>query len=214
MLVVEPHPDDLAWGVGGSVAKWSEEHEIYSLCLTEGVTAGHLNEGMRLVEYQRAEERKEQCLRANGILGVKETFFADLPDMKLNTVSHTAINRHVERVIGEVKPKVVFCPWVRDLNKDHLLTYESTMVAARRVKNVVCYETPSTKSFQPNLYVDITETFRRKIKALKQYPTEFSISNLPYKSTIDYARTVAKYHGFQVNVKYAEAFRLEVGFVE
>ena len=60
------------------------------------------------------------------------------------------------------------------------------------------------KSFNPNYFIDITKTIKKKIQAAKAYKQE--ISTWPHPRSINGIKNLAKYRGQSVGVKFAEAF--------
>ena len=82
-------------------------------------------------------------------------------------------------------------------------------------KEIRAFEIPSatdyghkslTNSFNPNLYVDISETIEKKIKAIECYSNE--IKDYPNSRSIQGITNIAKYRGNQVGLKCAEAFEI------
>ena len=64
---------------------------------------------------------------------------------------------------------MVFTTPSNDLNKDHKIVFESTLVTTRpnssSVKKLLSYEIPgyTRKPFNPNIYENISDTLRDKI---------------------------------------------------
>ena len=124
ILVLAAHPDDEAIGMGGTIKKLSKKNNIHLCVLTEGVSAQYNDKKMIL-------ERKNACKKSGKILGIKNYTFLDFPDMKLDSIPHLEINKQIEKIISKFKPKIVYSPPSHDLNKDHRLVFDSTLVATR-----------------------------------------------------------------------------------
>ena len=137
ILVLAAHPDDEAIGMGGTIKKLSKKNNIHLCVLTEGVSAQYNDKKMIL-------ERKNACKKSGKILGIKNYTFLDFPDMKLDSIPHLEINKQIEKIISKFKPKIVYSPPSHDLNKDHRLVFDSTLVATRSfsssVKQLLSYE--------------------------------------------------------------------------
>lgn len=215
ILVIAAHPDDEVYGMGGTIAKFSKlGHEIYTLIITEGCSS----------QYKEKKEiiniKKEEALRANQFLGVKKVLFGDLPDMMLDTIPHVIINKVIEDAIEEIRPEIVFTHHYGDVNKDHQLVYQSTMVAVRStsiqcVKKVISYQVPSStewseqiliNQFAPNIYVQIAEYIEQKENAIKIYNTE--LREYPHPRSLQYIEIWDTSIGLKVGIKRAEAFHL------
>ncbi|KKU11475.1 MAG: LmbE family protein [Parcubacteria group bacterium GW2011_GWC2_45_7] len=112
------------------------------------------------------------------ILGIARTVTFQFPDNQFDTVSLLEIVRAVEKVKEEVKPTVVFTHSRADLNIDHRATYQAVLTACRpvegeSVREIYSWDNPSSTEwnypnvFQPNMFVNGTETLEKKIEALK-----------------------------------------------
>ncbi len=63
----------------------------------------------------------------------------------------------------------------------------------------------SSKSFIPNVFVDVSEFMTKKIEILSTYETE--ISEAPFPRSIEIVEALAKLRGSLINCKYAESFK-------
>lgn len=210
VLVIAPHPDDEALGCGGTIAKYKKgSNEVYLCIVTKAYTPGWSKEFIK--------NRPREIEEANKILGIKKTYFLGLPTGKLDTVPQKELNEAVSKVVAEVSPNVLYIPHKGDLSKDHRLVFESTLVAARplkqKIKKILSYECLSetewgaaTEPFVPNVYVDISETLDKKIKAMEAYKSE--LKSLPHPRSLEIIKALAKKRGSEAGLKFAEAFML------
>ena len=60
--------------------------------------------------------------------------------------------------------------------------------------------------FKPNVYVDITKTFNKKIEAMKAYESE--LREFPHPRSLKAIEALAIKRGSEIGVKYAESFYL------
>lgn len=155
------------------------------------------------------------------LLGAKEVFFGDLPDMRLDQVPHTEVNAVIENIVDEIQPDVVFTHHYGDVNLDHQMCYRSTLVATRPsvgscVKKLYTYEVLSATEWQssssphafiPNTYEEVTEEqLNAKKEALKIYSMEFR--KFPHTRSAEAIDNLAAFRGQSVGVMAAEAFCL------
>lgn len=205
VLVIAAHPDDEVLGMGGTIKKLSKNNKIELCVVTEGVSAQYKDEKM-------IQLRKSYCSRSGKILGISKIHFLDFSDMKLDNIPKLEINLKLENIIKRVKPDIVYTTSKSDLNEDHRIVYESTLVVTRpnitKIKSVYSYEVPGNKieSFKPNLYEDISKTFTFKIKAFKKYESE--IEEFPHSRSLDSIENLAVYRGIESGIKKAEAFEI------
>lgn len=208
ILFVFAHPDDEAFGPGGTIAKLARQGntvKVFSLC-------NGARPGSEYVATPRQSAFKISCFR----LGAKPVVgpFPDLTLTYRDTVSA------IEDMVTSFEPEVVYTHNISDINADHRLVAEATLVACRPkhgcgVSKLLACEIHSSTSwafgqfqpaFQPNVWVDISETIDVKYKALAEYKTETYA--YPDARSLDAMASLAQYRGTQVDFTYAEAFQL------
>lgn len=219
ILVIAAHPDDEVLGVGGTIA-WHTKcngDEVYVLFLTEGCSSQYKNNEAIITQ------KKNEAETANKILGVKDLFFEDLPDMRLDSLLHIEINEAIEKYVKKIQPNIVFSHQP-DINKDHVIIFESTMVVLRPVPNssikkILLYASASSTEwtapfsgnyFMPNVFYNITETLDLKLNAFSCYKTE--LRDFPHPRAIDSVRIYAQQVGISVGLQAAEPFMLMRSF--
>lgn len=210
ILIIAPHPDDEVLGCGGTIARHSKNgDDVHLYIITEAYTPDWTEEFIE----NRNKEIKEACK----ILGIKKTHLLALPTVKLDTLPQKELNEKISKIITEVKPDILYIPFGGDVNKDHRLVFEACLVAARpvgsRIKRILCYETLSEtewgkeiRPFIPNVYVDISETFEKKLEAMKAYGSE--LKSYPHPRSLEIIKASAKKRGSEAHMKFAEAFML------
>lgn len=208
IIVFAPHNDDEVLGVGGTMAKYSKEgHEVF-VC---EITAWLENEEM-------TNELQRQALKAHNILGVKDTFFLNLPVVHLKETDTHIKNQKISNIVNKVKPDVAFIPHIGDMHVDHAETAMAAMVAMRPVsciqlKSIFTYETlsetewniPSIQNaFMPNAWSDISDTIDLKLEAMKCFTSQ--LRDFPHPRSLKAIKVLANLRGSTINTEYAEAF--------
>lgn len=193
ILAIGAHPDDIEFGCGGSLIKYTRKgHRLSLLVMTGGGLGGPAD--VRMAE-QTASRR---------ILNAEEIFWGGFEDTHL-TVGIDLI-RKIEQVIETVKPEFIFCNFPDDTHQDHRHLAQAIMSATRYIRNVLFYEGPTTQNFNPQVYVDIADTLDAKLEALRAHRSQVMKTNIEDLSIIEVARSSANFRGIQGRVKYAEAF--------
>jgi len=213
VLVIAPHPDDEIIGVGGTMAKRaSAGHEVYVCVVTKACEP--------LFREEIVDQARSECRKADALLGVKETSFLDFPAVMLETVPRYQLNDGIFQAIQRIKPDEVFIPHRGDMQLDHKMIVDASMVALRpkyehSVKRIYSYETLSetgwdvpnvTNEFIPTVYEDISETIQKKMEAMSIFKSQLGL--FPNPRSIEAMEALAKYRGAVVNLKAAEAFEL------
>ena len=102
-LVIAPHPDDEVIGVGGTIAKRAGEgHEVYVCVVTKACPP--------LFSEKLIEQARNECRKADKLLGVVETSFLDFPAVMLETVPRYKLNDEIFKTIQRIRPDEVYIP--------------------------------------------------------------------------------------------------------
>ncbi len=213
VLVIAPHPDDEIIGVGGTIVKRVKaSDEVYVCVVTKG------QEPMFKRDF--IEQGRNECREADAKLGVIETFFLDFPAVMLETVPRYKLNGKISEIVQKLRPDEVYIPHRGDMQLDHQIVVDATMVAVRPrgdyyPKRVYAYETlsetgwniPNTvNEFIPTVYEDISDFLEAKLEAMSVF--ESQLAPFPAARSIRAIEALAKFRGSTVNVMAAEAFSL------
>ncbi len=222
ILGVGAHADDLDFSAAGTIAQLaSEGAEIYYLILTDG-SKGSADPDVT-TETLVSTRQKEQ-LDAAKLLGVREVFFLDYEDGALEVTQD--LKKDIVRHIRQIKPDVVFCfdpTMVYDVaqnlinHPDHRACGQAVLDAAyplardrlsfpelyvdglepHKVKTLML-----TNFEKQNYFVDISQTFERKMEAIAAHTSQVSeMARVRLRFT-----TSAAELGKQIGCTYAEAF--------
>lgn len=207
ILVIAPHPDDEVLGCGGTIKKHSNKGDEVFLCIA---TKAYVPDWTQ----EFISNREKEIVSAGEVLGVKETFFLDLPTVKLDTVPQKKINDLIAECIDKTKPEVIYLPFDGDINRDHKIIFNASMLALRSrfgslVKKILCYEVLSETEwgdapFAPNLYVDISDVLENKLKAMACYKSE--AKDYPHPRSLESIKILAQKRGVEAHLKMAESF--------
>ena len=193
ILAIGAHPDDIEFGCGGALIKYTQKgHRLFLLVMTGGGMGGA--SAVRIREQQASGE----------ILAAEKIFWGGYEDTQL--IVDTVLIGKIEAVIAEVKPDFIFCNFPDDTHQDHRHLAQAIMLATRYIRNVLFYEGPTTQNFNPQVFVDISDTLERKVEALKAHKSQVMKTNIEDLSIVEVARSSANFRGIQGRVKYAEAF--------
>lgn len=213
VLVLAAHMDDETLGCGGTIARHAAQGDEVHVCfMTDSSTTQYAGDASKLApKYEQARE-------AAAILGIAQLHHLDFPDMKLDTVSIPELASAVAAIVRSTQAELIFTHHPGDRNKDHCLTYEASMVAARpypgqTIRRVVTYEVLSSTEwgeqhlpFVPNHFVDVAAHVETKAEAMACYRDE--VRDPPHPRSIEAIRVHARDRGMSVGLEYAEAFSI------
>ena len=216
ILIIAPHPDDEVLGCGGAIKKYTKNGDEVYLCI---VTKAYTPDW----SLKYINNKEKEIISANKALGIKKTFFLDLPTVKLDTIPQKELNDLISGCIEKVKPEILYVPFIGDMNKDHRLVFEASLVASRPkpkspIKKILCYEVLSETEwgsvrasgirdiFCPNVYVDVSDTLEDKLRAMERYGSE--LKEYPHPRSLEGIRFLAQKRGSESGLNAAEAFVL------
>lgn len=187
-LVVEPHPDDMTFFCGGTVAKLiAEGHEVHTLVVTDG-EQGTLDRGFE-TDVDLATVMRDEQRAACAALGVEHVAFLGLKNHFLEPTHD--LREKIVRHVRHVQPAAVFTidPWNYDENPDHRAVGQVVLEACAfahfhlfhpehldqglstaMVATVILGKTPN-----PNTAVDISGTIDKKIAAALCYTSQLDL---------------------------------------
>jgi len=128
---------------------------------------------------------------------------AKLIDAELNILNyrdgHIPVDsesvKDLAEAVNSLKPSMVFTLFPHDTHQDHRAASAITLSACRYVPSVLFYEIPHTNTgFLPNYYVDVTDSFPLKEKALACFKSQ---ADKPYLKSSD-VRALAQHRAYTV----------------
>lgn len=215
VLVVAAHPDDEVLGCGGTIARHAAKGDrVRIVIVAEGLTS----RGPALDCSMNALHSAAR--RAGDILGASEVHLEGLPDNRLDSQDRLSVTQRIEAHLAAWEPTVVYTHHVGDVNIDHQVVHHAVVTACRpqpgrSVETLLFFEVPSSTEwqtagsgapFQPNWFVDISESNSLKLKALEVYSGE--VRAWPHPRSLEGVEALARWRGANVGVKAAEAFML------
>ena len=164
-----------------------------------------------------------RTLNPNTYLGFNIPVLGEFPNIRMNTVDHIEIVKFVEQQIIKFQPNRIFTHHPSDLNDDHFHTAKACLPAARLFQRrtdirpldaIYFMEILSStdwsfpmekKKFEPDTFIDISQTHEVKLQALSKYKDVMRPS--PHPRSTDVLNGHARVRGSQCGYEYAEAFQ-------
>src|SRR4051812_39106381 len=188
VLAVGAHPDDVEIGIGGILLRHiAQGHDVTLLTLTAGEEGGAVAD--RAAESERAAE----------LLGAR-LIHTDLTDTGVSESGATIAA--IKQVVEESRPSTVYTHTIRDVHQDHRNVHSATLVAARGISKVFCYQAPSSSvEFHPTRFVAIDEYLERKIEVIQAYTSQVKVRDY---LDAELLRATARYWGRFAQARYVE----------
>ncbi|RRR73265.1 MAG: PIG-L family deacetylase [Candidatus Viridilinea halotolerans] len=221
ILVIAAHPDDIEFGVAGSVARWAREgHNVVYCVITDGA-AGTNTPGADLQAL--AATRRAEQVAAAAIVGVSDVRFLGYRDGTLEPTME--LRRELTRIIRTIRPQRVVCQDPTTVfvggsyinHPDHRAAGEAAIYAvfpsaetrpifpellAEGLEPHHVDELYMTLTLHPDAYVDISAFLERKLKALRCHQSQVG------EQDIEWVRQWDAEYGVKAGTPFAEGFRL------
>ena len=190
VLVVMAHPDDCDFGAGGTIAQWTAKGIQVSYCIITNGDQGGEESGIPLEEM--AQVRQKEQRDAGAALGVSDVTYLNYRDGWL--MPSIELRKEIVKAIRIAKPDrmLVQSPernWERIFasHPDHLAAGETAIQAVYPdARNPYAFTDLKSGGFEPwrvrevwmtgsptpNHFVDITETFDKKMAALHAHVSQ------------------------------------------
>ena len=222
VLVVTPHPDDAETGAGATIVKWAQQGRKIVLVVCTNGDKGSSDPEM--TSPKLAAIREEEQREAAEVLGVSEVVFLRHKDQNLRDTYE--LREQISRQIRIHTPHTVLTmdpnrPYIR--HEDHYVCGRVTLncvfpysrdrlafpehiaegLEPHKVREVYLWSSPD-----PDTFLDVTDTFDRKLDALSRHRSQVGLGweLREVRSRTRYAEV-----GKRIGATYAEAFkRIEI----
>ncbi len=200
VLAVGAHHDDVELGCGGSLRKHvlgGDDVFIY-VATNSGGTNPYGD------PFRKSDESHRDGQAAADIIGAV-LLEGQFKSMELEFCDQ--LDCELIRIINDHKIGLMYTHWRFDANHDHTALAKASLHAGRHLNKILAYRSnwyQSGMEFHPNFYVDISGTWDVKAEALACYKAEMERTKGQW---VDYKRNEAANAGYEVGVKYAEAFQ-------
>jgi LmbE family N-acetylglucosaminyl deacetylase len=225
ILLVTAHPDDVDFGAAGSIAAWTSAGVEVSYCIVTDGDAGGFDEAM--TRGDMASLRRQEQTAAATQVGVSDIHFLGHPDGRLTP--SLELRRDISRVIRQVRPqRVVTQSPIRNFQRifashpDHLAAGEAALCAVYPdSRNPFAHPELLEEGWEPHTVaevwlmggpdsdtvVDCTDTFDRKIAALRSHVSQVGHRDDLENMLREWMTATAKANGLP-DGHLAEAFRI------
>ncbi len=144
--------------------------------------------------------------RSAQFIGARHLWIDNFEDSKLGVTSD--LINHIEHFINQSNPDLILTHSQGDIHHDHRAIAAATIEAARFNSNVLSYEIPLTRHFDPKIFYDISDVVYEKVELIEIF---WSQQNKLYLKA-NAIKGLAEYRALQsrlnTGVKYAEAFEV------
>jgi LmbE family N-acetylglucosaminyl deacetylase len=201
--IVVSHIDDEVLSCSGIITKTNPENLV--LIYTSTSDYIDLDGTIHRTREQAITERE------NSLIQLLESFkLPTIIDLNYPTkevpYNHVIIEQ-IDKIFRDYNIDTVFTHSYSDTHSDHHNTARAVFTASRKVPNLFTFEpifpAQLTSLFQPNTYLDISDIYERKIKALKAQESQFRKYGSKWIDSID---ALSRLRGIECGVTRSECF--------
>ena len=218
VLFVGAHPDDIESYAGGTAALYAEQGHKVFFCVSTNGNVG----SSALPKDKIAAIRHQEALNGAAVVGAELIWLGFDDEFLIDSVEtrHAFID-----AFRRAQPDVIFCHWREDYNPDHSISGMivdecAHMIGIPNIKtptpappngkipHVYFIDTPAGVNFVPEIYVDITKTFQKKVQMVRAHASQGQWMTDIFGYDMEaFLEIPAKFRGLQASCPMAEAFR-------
>ncbi|MEK4660994.1 bacillithiol biosynthesis deacetylase BshB2 [Priestia sp. FSL H7-0729] len=195
ILVVYPHPDDEAFSVSGTLAKYIEggSHVTYA-CLTLGEMGRNMGIPPFANRVTLPEIRKQELIEASAAIGIQDLRMLGFHDKMIEFEDPQLLDDCIMALLEELKPSLVitFYPGF-SVHPDHDATGEAVIrtitrlpVAERPVVHCVAFSKNHEQFIgKADVFVDVTGFLGQKMASIRAHRSQFQAAELVGNRELD-----------------------------
>ena len=200
ILAIGAHPDDIEIFMYGLVSIYKKQgNQVFTMVVTDGAKGGSSKDDLLI--KKRANET------IAGLKSLSTPIFLNLPDSELgDDYGHQKI---IKENILKIMPDLIITHSQYDYHSDHRSLSLLTSSAVSHYIPILYCDTLMGINFKPNYYVDITDHYELKKKAILKHKSQNP------QRFVDLFKLMNSYRAAQCNApkgKYAEAYSFTASF--
>lgn len=202
ILAIGAHFDDVELGCGGTIAKRILNGD--KVFVYVATVSGFVNQNNK--EVRSSIKALEEATNAMKILGVSELITGDFPTLEVEFVDE--LNVEILKIVEKYEIDFVYTHWSGDIHHDHQALAKASLHSCRHVPNLLMYRSNwyhSDQNFNGNYYVDISDFWETKERAIRAHKSEMTRTG---ESWISFFKNEAQNAGQRIGVKKAEVFQV------
>lgn len=184
------HPDDEAFGPGGTIALLAQKYDVYLICATRGESGQ--NHSTKL-DGHIGEIREKELQESAKVLGVKNVYFLDFLDGTISNNLYHKIAKKIQSIIEPLQPEILLTYEYRGVSGhlDHiavsmitnylfhhqdsvkkLMMYCLDTANTRQIQDYFIFFPPGYKHNEIDEVVDTSEVWETKVEAMKKHESQ------------------------------------------
>lgn len=201
ILAIGAHFDDIELGCGGALAKHvANGDDVYAYVATKSGFTNH--ENIEIRSNTIATKEGENAMKVLGVTLIKGSFNT------LEVEFTDDLNLEILKIVEAKKIDTVYSHWMGDIHHDHQAVARASLHSCRHVPRQLMYRSNwyhSNIDFKGNFYVDISDFWDLKKKAIESHISEMNRTGSKW---IEFFDNEAKNAGQRIMVERAELYEV------
>ncbi len=202
ILAIGAHFDDIELGCGGAIARHvANGDQVYAYVATD---SGFVNQKKEIIRSSKVARKEAE--NAMAILGVKKLICGEFKTLELEFVDE--LNVQILDIVTDNNIELVYTHWANDVHHDHYALARASLHGCRHVQRMLMYRSNwyhSVSDFRGNFYIDISEYWVIKQRAIEAHESEMGRTSNRW---ISFFRNEAENAGQRIGVQYAEIYEV------
>lgn len=190
VLAVGAHPDDIELGCAGALLRHKAAGDSVTMAV---MTVGALGP-QGVTSRVREQEAAAAVLGADLVWGGFDD--GEVPHGRPSV-------EFLDSVVRAVDADLVYVHAPHDTHQDHVAVSAAALAASRRLGSLLYFQSPSTTSFDPTIFVDVGSTLAGKLASLNAHWSQVMQCAMV---DLEAVQVTAQYWGTRARSSYAEAF--------
>lgn len=188
ILVVLPHPDDEAFGISGTLAKYIDQGaQVTYACLTLGEMGRGLGNPLLADRISLPQMRKQELIKSCKAIGFDDVRMLGFLDKTVEFEPKEHIDSVIREIYNDVQPTLVFTFFPGfSVHPDHDATGASVI---RVLQSIPASERPPVwcvgfshdmreVNGEPDVIIDVSNYLANKKASIAAHATQFQVSDM------------------------------------
>ncbi len=182
ILVIFPHPDDEAFGVSGSISKWTKQGiQVTYICLTLGEMGRNMGKPTFATRESLPHIRRKELEEAASKAGIQDLRRFGLRDKTVEFEDEEVLAKRILDVIQEINPELIITFYPEfSVHPDHDATGRAVIRAAgmipeadRPVIHCLAFSHDCVEKLgEPDVTRDVSDVIEQKLSVLQSHRSQ------------------------------------------
>lgn len=202
ILVVLPHPDDEAFGLAGTLAKYIQEGaEVTYACLTLGEMGRNMGIPPFASRVTLPEIRKKELEASCQAIGIQDLRMLGFHDKTIEFEDQALLDGHIDALLKELNPSLIFTFYPGySVHPDHDATGAAVVRTVAKLPkeqrppvHCIAFAKNLEEIGEPQIINDVKGFLNAKMGSIQAHKSQFQAAELVGNNPIDDPKIVERF---------------------